>query len=56
MKKVKGLENNVFENQTSTMKYSGVKYPIGAVIYPNGTEVKLIHCRNLMDFLLCNLS
>ncbi len=30
MKKVKGLENNVLENQTSTMKYSGVKYPIDA--------------------------
>ena len=24
-----GLENNVLENQTSTMEYSGVKYPIG---------------------------
>ncbi|MCI9439014.1 MAG: hypothetical protein HFH85_18050, partial [Lachnospiraceae bacterium] len=23
-----GLENNVLENQTSTMEYSGVKYPI----------------------------
>ena len=23
-----GLENNVLENQTSTMKYSGVKYPV----------------------------
>ncbi len=25
-----GLENNVLENQTSTMEYSGVKYPIDA--------------------------